>query len=195
MSVLRILVLGCLAVGSAIFSLLLLLILLFPIQALPRAQVDVHGVVIAPPDPPVTVTLHRPGSYGLTASERAAGLPPLNEPVEEEAVLADSFTVALLPASYCVTTPLLARTPPPPISLTLSFSDAPGEAYTITKHGEWAAYSVRDAAGIDVAPEQAAWKLTIGEPVRVKKGYPSLWTVELRVERQSQPPRRGTAVA
>ncbi len=167
----------------------------FAVQSLPMAQVTVRGVVDAPLAQPVTVTVRRSGSYGLTARERSDGWEPLNKPVAQDVVLAERFDATLPPASYCVTRPIWAKAPPPPVVLTLSFSDAPDEHYNVVKTGRGTTYWVADTNGLDIAPERAAWRLTVGELTQEAAGYPSRWWIDLRVERNPQPPRDGAAAA
>jgi len=194
MSILGVITRGCLVVVGMLFT-VSLIGGLFVIQALPTAQVDVHGTMLAPSDPPVTMTIRRSESYGLAPNERAAGWEPLNRPFEEQVQLTDSFSVTLPPATYCVTQPIWAGYPPPPIALTLSFSDAPDEEYTLVKSGKQSAYFVRDSAGVDLPAERASWRIEIGELAGKAKGYPSLWSLELEVERQQPPPQEDAGPA
>lgn len=125
--------------------------------------------------------------YGLTPSERASGLPPLNEDAQVDAVWGPSgFSAPLPPLRYCTHFYLWQDGPPaPPALFLLRFSDAPSEEYVVLGRSNRVVYFVRDLDGGDVPRELATWKLGVGRMRRdgdAARGKD--WVLEFEVERQ-----------
>ena len=157
------------------------------VQSLPRARLGIAGSVDALPTREVTVRASLPRSYGLTPVERLAGWPALNTAREQEAVLAERFTMEFPRVSYCVTQWAWKPMPPPPVLYVLHFSDAPGEDYVLWRdHGGQPTYFVR-RGGVEVPPEAAAWHLQLGTLERGPEDNERvpLWSLPVRFSRQS----------
>jgi hypothetical protein len=168
------------------------------LQSLPRARVGVVASLASPTAEPVTVTVALPRSYGLAPLEQRAGLDPLNEAHEAEAVLRSEPVEVLLPRiSYCVTGPLWSDIPPPPAHFVLRFSNAPDETYYVFRLRDRGVYLVRDSSGLETPAEYATWRLTIGsfdspDPA----GTPERrWLLRIRAERQHTEATEGQAQA
>ena len=156
------------------------------IQELPRARIGLSGRVEGPVGSPVTVDVRRPDGYGLSAAERRAGWPELNERHSGEVVLdGGPFLVEFPPARYCVHRFLFQSTPPPPASFLLRFSDAPGEEYVVWANEGGSDYRVRDSSGNQLEKTDARWTLDLGSFRSENPGKDdTLWLLDVTFERR-----------
>lgn len=158
------------------------LLVVLPVQGLPRAHVGVVGGVEGGLPSPVKLTISLPSGAGLTPAEQRAGLPGLNGPQTASVQLGPSFVVDLQrPILYCVTTfPLWQKLPPPDLWLTLRFEDAPGEEHLVGSQGHY----VRG-----VTDEDAVWGVEVRGLERDEDGQtPPRYRLRLRLTRRHQAP-------
>lgn len=157
------------------------------VQQLSTSKIGFVGHLETPVDHPVTLLVARPRGYGLTAAERAAGVPELNDPHAVEVIVGQGlFEVHMPPADICVTRFMWQDTPPPPFWWRLRFSDAPDEEYMVWSHRGASGYRVRNTAGIEVPKSLAAWRLRLGgfrPPDRQREER--IWLLDVRFERQA----------
>jgi hypothetical protein len=159
-------------------------VMLCPVQELPRARIGLTGQLDSPVEHPVTLTAQLPGGYGLSASERRRGLPELIERHQAEVVLDGSaFQLRLPAASYCIHRFWWQETPPPPVWVTLRFSDAPGEEYVVWATPRGSFYFVRDAIGAEQSKNWASWRLHLGDYRRDPDAADRVWLLDVRLER------------
>lgn len=167
------------------------LIAFCPVQKLVSTRL---GVAISA-DEPVAVTMATSRSLGLSAQDRVIGAPPLNKLQQVEATVSDSSTLVLdEPLKYCTTHLWWTETPDPSAVFTLHFADA-DETYTVMRAGSIGTYFVTHDLGHEVSESLAMYRLSVGELRKVSGEWPQLWLLDLKVERQSQPQRKGTATA
>jgi hypothetical protein len=154
-------------------------IALVSVQALPAARVGIVGSFDGQLHKPVTVALTLPKGYGLAAGE--GGLPPLNKPTTQQAILDKDFTLTIPKKQlYCTTHFWWQHHPPPPALFVARFSDAADEDCLIYG-GDYLVRSGR----ITVPHDRATWQLRIDGFERVSSEYPPLWLLRLRVRRTS----------
>jgi hypothetical protein len=175
---------GCILIAVILVVQSVGCVMLVPVQALPSARVGIAGSFDGPLEKPVKMTATLPKSYGLTSAERVAGLPPLNQPRMQEAVLGTDFTLVVSEKQlYCTTHFWWQRDPPPPALFVLRFSDADDETYLIYGPGA-SEYLVR-SSGSKVPHELATYQLQIGGFERTGS-YPYLWLLRLQVRRSDR---------
>ncbi len=161
--------------------------LVVPMQALATARVVLSGRLTAPLERPVTLTVKPPHGLGLSASERDAGWPSLNEKHQAEVVISDQTFEVTIPVTYCIHRFMWqSELPPPPAAFFLHFSDAPGETYTIWATTKASSSKVFDESVGPMREDVANWRLTPGLLTKAGSGRDTKWVIDLEVARQTR---------
>ena len=161
--------------------------LVVPSQALPIGKVVLSGRLTAPLARPVTLTVKPPHGLGLSASERDAGWPSLNEKHQAEVVISEQTFEVTIPVTYCIHRFMWqSELPPPPAGFFLHFSDAPGETYTIRATTTASSSKVLDESAGPMRADVASWNIKPGVLTKVGSGRDTTWVIDLEVARQAQ---------